>query len=592
MINVVESCHWIGITPFSGLPFSRWNHALSLNSYSMPGVAKKHRGSSLLLVILLIPILVFLARSVHWLSTTSGHRANLYRKKVAARYLVEAAEAHALSKLKQDADWSEGFDRQTLDDVPGHYSIVFSPPGAPYQPGHSVNNITGDTSVDGPRGPKTVKPGTVEFVVQAEVSGFQTTGEAIFKAKTKPLPSYGLGASGNIVLKGDVSIRGIQNLITQAEVRAGIHSNSLGHDGPTISWQKNSGADHMEVKGTVTTTAPKADSIQLQGSDGVDYRVTEIQTDVAALPMPSTNIVDTVSTHSSLAPPSLNDFGTTRLSGGESYYGGSATLQGDLVLDGHTLYVSGDLTVNGTIRGDGSVYVTGKTTLKGDTEIKANQTGVALYSHGAVELSGFNGDEYLASLRQENPDLDSAIRNYNNSFQPVEFRSIKGGNRTTAYEDTRNQKAPGLLQAFDRKSLEGETASFIRRQLEKQAGFQGQEYQRARSPMVRANRSYQGKLVTNRPPEADFSKLGQAYFQGLIVSDHYVLTDNAVSVVGSLWSTGKHEATPVTIDGKTVAPGDLILNNGTEVVMNQELLEDPRTATRDVTDLELQFLVR
>ena len=78
--------------------------------------------------------------------------------------------------------------------------------------------------------------------------------------------------------------------------------------------------------------------------------------------------------------------------------------------------------------------------------------------------------------------------------------------------------------------------------------------------MVRANRSYQGKLVTNRPPEADFSKLGQAYFQGLIVSDHYVLTDNAVSVVGSLWSTGKHEATPVTIDGKTVTPGDLILN--------------------------------
>lgn len=560
-----------------------------------PG-SKRPNGTSLILVFLLLPILIFLARSVHWLSSTAGHRTHLHRQKVSAQYILEAGQAHALAKLKQDADWTAGFQDEEMDDISGTYSVIFTPAGAEYQAGTSVNNITGTEAVDGPRGPGTVEPGTVELVVLAGVSGVKLTGETIFEAKTKPLPSYGLGASGNIVLKGDVSIRGIQSLNNQAEVRAGVHSNSEGGLGPTIQWDKNDRTDRMSVKGTVTTSASQSNSIRLQGTEGVDYDVSEIQTDVASLPMPSTNILQTVTQHSSLSPPVFNNFDTTTLGRGESFYDGDASLQGDLVLNGHNLYVDGDLTVNGTIRGDGSVYVTGKTTFKGDAEIEANETGVALYSHGAVELSGFNGLEYLESLKQQDAQLSSAISEYNNSFRRVNLRRGKGGGGH-AYEDRRSKHAPGLLESFDRNNLKGETAKFIRSQLEKQATTELKKFDLGKTRgfwgyrLDYRNRDADiNRLVVKPPPKADFSKLGQAYFQGLIVSDHYIRTDNAVSVVGSLWSTGQYEAAGGESNG--IEPGDIILNNGTEVVMNQELLEEPETATRDVTDLQLKVWLK
>ncbi|HIB64374.1 MAG TPA: hypothetical protein EYO33_04470 [Phycisphaerales bacterium] len=555
--------------------------------------------SSVLLVLLLIPILVFLARAVHWLAGTSGHRVNVHRKRIMANYLLEAGQAHALAKIKENADWREGFENVALDDVPGTYSLAFKNPEATYREGQSVNNITGNQYVDGPRGPKTVKPGTLELVVHADVGGQRVSGQRIFETKTKPLPSYGLGASGNIVLKGSVSIRGITSLANQVEVPAGIHSNSEGTMGPTIQWAKNDRSDRMEVKGTVTSSADTADAIQLQGVKGVDYNVTEIEANTAKLPVPSKNIVETVSLHSSLPSPSFNNYGTTTLTSGASYYSGNASLQGDLVLNGHDLYVDGDLRVNGTIRGDGSVYVTGKTTLKGDSEIKAEETGVALFSHGAVELRGFDGQEFLASLRRDDAQLAQALDEYDRSFQPltVQTANFKGTNKKThyLYEDTRSSFAPGLLDSFDQRGLRGETASFIRKQLQKQADHKLVEFQTTNTWAAsrrRYSRNFTGKLYTGKPPDADFSKIGQAYFQGLIVSDHYVLTDNSISIVGSLWSTGSNTAPPVTIDGRTVQSGDIILNNGTEVVMNRELLEEPRTATRDVTDFQLKSWVK
>lgn len=555
------------------------------------------RGTGLLLVLLMVPVLVFLARSVHWLSQTAAHRVNLHRTKVVAQYLLEAGKAHALAQLKQDADWSAGFKNRKLEDVPGTYSVVFSQPDQPYQEGHSVNNITGGVSRDGPRGPGTVRPGTIELVVQADSGGHAAIGQTIFSAKTKPLPAFGLGASGNILLKGDVSIRGIENLASQSPVEAGIHSNATGSTGPAISWVKNSGGNKMVVKGRVTTSASDTAAVSLDGVSGQDYKVEGIETDAAPLPVPKANIVDTVSNNSGLAAPSFNNFGTSTLSAGKSYVQGPVELQGDLRLDGHTLYVDGDLTVNGTIAGDGSVYVTGKTKLKGDTQIHAQEIGVALFSHGAVELKGFDGREFLNQLRGQNSGVNSAMSTYDGSLVRVTGRRVKGGGNLNGeyYDDRRAEQVPALLNAFNQSGAQGETADFIKKQLTDYVvndtapeariyGVGGYGY--------RLNTEIRGKLRQGRPPSYDLSKIGQAYFQGLIVSDHYVLTDNAVSVVGAVWSTGDFEAEPTTIDGRTVSPGDIVANNGTEIVLNRELLEEPESQTRDVTDFELRAYVK
>ncbi len=554
-------------------------------------------GAGILLVLLIVPILVFLARSVHWLAQSGAHRVGLHNKRVVAQYLLQAGKADTLAHIKQDADWSVGFREKSLDDVNGSYSVIFNQPGQAYQVGQSVNNITGTTSRDGPRGPGTVRPGSIELVVLADSQGHQATGQTIFVAKTKPLPAYGLGASGKILLQGNVSVRGVENLISEAPVDAGIHANSLGAAGPAIRWVKNNTANKMIVKGRVTTSAGAPDSISLQGTSGRDYQIEGIETGAAQLPVPTANIVDTVGINSALPPPPFQNFGTSRLGPGKSYAKGSVELQGDLRLNGHTLYVDGDLIVNGTIAGVGSVYVTGKTRLKGDTKISSSETGVALFSHGAVELTGFDGQEFLNRLRVSNSGVNSALSQYDGSLVRVTGRRVKGGGNLPGeyYDDRRAAQIPALLSAFRRSGAKGETADFIKRQLTDYVvkdtsapvripGMGGYGY--------RLNTPIQGKLRKGRPPSYDLAKIGQAYFQGLIVSDHYVLTDNAVSVVGGVWATGDYDSDPVTVDGRTVNPGDIVANNGTEIVLNRALLEDPETQTRDVTDFELRAYVK
>ncbi|HIB65953.1 MAG TPA: hypothetical protein EYO33_12790 [Phycisphaerales bacterium] len=105
-------------------------------------------GAGILLVLLIVPILVFLARSVHWLAQSGAHRVGLHNKRVVAQYLLQAGKADTLAHIKQDADWSVGFREKSLDDVNGSYSVIFNQPGQAYQVGQSVNNITGTTSRD------------------------------------------------------------------------------------------------------------------------------------------------------------------------------------------------------------------------------------------------------------------------------------------------------------------------------------------------------------------------------------------------------------------------------------------------------------
>ena len=573
----------------------------------MTSSLKTRRGTSVLLVLLLIPVLVFLARAVHWLSTTSGHRSQTHRRAVTAQFLAEAGQAHALAKLKSNANWEDGFDRVEMDNVRGHYSVVFNPEGDAYEEGESVNNITGSFPVDGPRGENTVQPGHVELIVHADSDGLLANTSAVYVAKSKKLGAFGLGASGNIVLQGRVEVRGIENLVSQKATEAGIHSNSA-DAGPVIRWRKNSASDRMNVQGKVTAISTDANAIQLEGVEGVDYQAQEIANSAAPLTPPDVDIPGTVSNNSSLAAPTFNDFGTTQLAAGRSYVNGDVTLQGDLELDGHALFVNGNLTVNGTISGEGSVYVTGGTKLKGDTHINSQETGVALFSHGAVELQGFNGKEFLNRLSQSDPNVAQAMADFDRGVTPVVMRRQKGGDKKIGeyYDDARGNSIPVLVGALDRAGADGETARFVKRQLRRFGGGTGEEgavrtlppgsqhiTTWGSSPVAyRPTTNIRGRLIRGPLPELKLSKLGQAYFQGLIVTDSYVLTDNQVSVVGSLWSTGKSSDPPVDLDGESIKPGDIVVKNGTTIILNEELLEKPEATTRDVEELELKVWVK
>ena len=184
------------------------------------------------------------------------------------------------------------------------------------------------------------------------------------------------------------------------------------------------------------------------------------------------------------------------------------------------------------------------------------------------------------------------------------FRA-KGGVETKGefYDDSRAESLPSVIAAISSAGGQGQTASFIKRQLSVFSGVQGQDGSLENLPEGHTvdNRTFttnpvafrpkspvKGRLIRGDIPEIDLSKIGQSYFQGLVVSDGYITTSNEVSVVGSMWATGKNDESPVLLDGYPVAPGDIVVSNGSEIVLNQELLKKEGAEAKDITNFELK----
>lgn len=529
-----------------------------------------------MLVLLLIPVLVFLARAVAWLSTSSHYRAIAHRERISATYLMEAGQAHAVSKLEENSDWDEGFHQERLRHVGGSYTIVFQDEAKDYEDGNSVNNISGRDYRDGPRGPETVVPGTVELVVHAENGGERSSGTFILGGTQSTLTEAALGAGRNIWLEGDVSVTGVENLVSMAPIEAGIHSNRDEGTDSVINWRPKRGGDRAEFSGKVSTSLEQDNAISFAGTEGVNFNAKDFETGAAKLPMPETDIEAEVLGKGSSAAPSVNAYGTTTLSGGDFYQANDLELQGDLVLDGGHLYVNGDLTINGSITGKGAVYVNGRTRFKGDAEVEASEAGIALYSEGPVELTGFDGKAFLAALRRDSPAADAAYTGYEDQIRGANVYKRRVGGAYKTNLSAAGNEAQKLGEEIDRVvGPTSRTGQFIKTQLK----------------AIEVKAKSGADPATNRY-EPNLDKVGTAYFQGLIVSNDYIYADNSISILGSVWANGTDKEGETRVNGRSIHPGDIYLGDGTELVFNKALLDLPEATVTSTAKLELRSWLR
>ena len=531
------------------------------------------RGAAVLLVITLIPILIFLARSVAWLSQTTHFRTVSYREKVSATYILEAGLNHAATLLTEDATWTEGFQNEEMTRIRGSYSIYFQKPGEAYQQGYSVNNLMGTDDRDGPRGPKTVAPGTVELIVHSRSGPTENQGTFLLQAVFDDNRDWAVSSAGKLVMNGNVDVQGVANLETWAPVKAGVHSNLYQSNETAIEWNPAKLGDKATFTGKVSTTNRGTDALKFAGTEGTDYSAESFEDEAGRLSISSPDIVQEVGNHSSSPAPATNPFGETRLSSGDFYKGGPLELQGDLVLDGGTLYVNGDLTVNGSITGTGSVYVTGKTTFKGDAVIEAGAEGVALYSEGSITMSGFNGVEFVERLARDNPSI---IGHFNNAKSQLAESADSTPDNVQRNHNNSAQNSIRQVSAFVDQRLNtanGQTAAFIKEQLASfddaiQVTHADGTYGRAEMRPVHKKVAY------------GLDKLGTGYFKGLMVTNSYIQTDSAVAVVGAVWASGTNtEDEPTTVDGKEIKPGDIYLGADSSLLLNQALVDDEENGT-------------
>lgn len=560
------------------------------------------------LLIMMVVALFQLSRDE--LSTTRHHH-----DRVAALYLAEAGLMEAMQELQEDPAWEEGFTQRTLPGVEGYYECRFNTTGmGPFLSSDSVNNSDG-TKPHSHAGNDMVPAGCVDLVVTAHVRSASRTVEALVETGKVSYPArYPLLTDGRIELRGNVLIDGVHGLDTNEVVQGDVHSNLQSGNSDLVTWD---GLGSIQITGEVTSSGTSTSAVDLSGYDPEGGPP---ETDVAQKSYPDVKILDKIAAASTEPEAPINSGGTTVISGDlKQYYPGDLEIQGDLVLDGTEFYVNGSLKVNGTIRGEGSVYVAGDTDFKGDTQIATvSPSNVALFSHGNVQLEGFDGTSFMNSLTSD-PELVASWNQIDADIQiildevnapdasqrlgyetamdrakqgvgglQINFQSGKGagsiihGNRIAAKGTVLKQKLealpPSSAKDFmqDRfKQIEDALLNVssssdvaIAQQVLNGGDFvpgavdainDRWEYltPEQREEMLPKLREYLSRLKPKH--------IGAAYFSGLVFTHGAVLATNEVTVLGAIVAKGEgSNVDPLTFEGKDLNPGDIVLTNNSQ----------------------------
>ncbi|MFA7480542.1 MAG: hypothetical protein WC314_08570 [Vulcanimicrobiota bacterium] len=337
--------------------------------------------STLLMGVILLMMLAALLAAARRGSFSSDH----FRRREATRYVAEEAVAVMLARLREDPEGETDLVDQATVFGGGSYTVRFSET-------ESVNNLRGDDLKPGPYGD--VAPGNALLRIHARTQGY----ERIFDVMLGPPPNPpgqvdALVASGRLELHGDVEVAADAGFTDLTPVDANIVSNSIDDTDGLIKWTPLPTGGSISVEGAV----------QLPGTnpDALDFSGFTLNTDRLSGPKP----LERVDIPFEIARARDRGLGTvsitsgTPLPSGEYYIDGPIDLPGDLILENTKLYVSGDLTVHGSIQGRGALFVGGSTTFKGSARVIPNaQESIALMSYGSVELTGFNGGDYMEQI--------------------------------------------------------------------------------------------------------------------------------------------------------------------------------------------------
>ncbi len=367
----------------------------------------RRKGAALLAVIVAVLALGTVAKALAHMAQSRVLHGRTYHDQCQALYLAEAGLAQARHELAANPRWTGPLEGG-LEGVEGSYRLVFDGPQPGVDPHGSVNNVGGATPVPGPRG--AVPPHSAYLIVAGRSGGQSRQLEAVVSHRAGPVPPFGIATSGQVHMRGDVSLDGIKSLASIESVAAGLHSNVETPDAvDVLTWKPNAPGESARVTGNVSVVSPSGRAINYDSAARIEGGVRPGSPRQA---LPRVNIARTLSEHATLPPPPVAGLGTTTLSS-KHFHEGDLTLNGDLRLEGAALYVSGSLQVNGSISGRGAVFVGGRTDFKGDSSVATSELeGVALHSRGNVRLTGFDGSEFLRAVAAQDPEAAAHYAEY------------------------------------------------------------------------------------------------------------------------------------------------------------------------------------
>jgi hypothetical protein len=558
------------------------------------------RGTALLTVLTMMMVLGIVLKSLTFLLGSRAFSVRSNQDLAESRFLAEAGLARVQQELTRSAAWAGTFTNEHVGDSVGTYSVHFSTnPG----PSDSANNMVSAVPGNGPRGPGTVPPYTSDVVVTGRCNGKTYVLEALVSRRLEDTAAVAIASTGRVFMDGNVEVSGVRAFTDATDLPTGIHSNSEALS-TCISWT-GTGSQRLRVSGDLSATSTAADAILLSGTH------TERGVKIAQPPVefPRVDIRGRVKDNNSRPAAPFASLGTSNLAAGEFYQAGSTTVNGDVILHDTTLYVNGDLSVNGSISGTGSVFVTGTTTLRGDSHVSTtNSEGVALYSHDSVSLLGFDGNAYLQEFCAANPTAGDLLLRVQAQMERVtalghpltrseHFKDTMTSVRLhLGYEDGEDDKKllKKLRSEIENTAVSGETRDWIMRRMDNLRAFfddaetvGGNDGARAsflRDPMpkgfaevlsedgddnsrfFRQHREEIWALLD----ELNFNKIGTSYFQGVIRTHGSFYAANEITVLGSIGAYGDGALGTVVRGGRTLAPGDIFVQNGVTLKFSKE----------------------
>jgi hypothetical protein len=551
---------------------------------------RRPRGIALVTVLLMLTLLVIIMVALFCALRGENFLTLGHAQRTAALYAAEAGVAVCQANLESDNTWQSDIINQSLPGGEGTYTVRFSD-------GSSVNNLTGNSPLDGPRGPGTVLAGTADITIYARSGIISRTLEVILGNASLIQPSYPLTAGGTVQMLGNVNITGVAAAGDASAVPAGVFSNNSANKPNIITWSPLQPGDKANISGVVGTVSSNGGAVILAAGGTASGG---IKTGMPPQNLPNPDIVSLISSNSSAPRPTIMAVGATQLGAGSYYVNGDVTTNGDLQLGGANLYINGKLTVNGSITGTGSVYVASSTTFNGDSQVSAGPDNhqIALYSHGDVTLSGFNGTAWLnaftqgAGLQSQWTEVKTLIgmmnnllattpatpQNYFYQGSPFDHMGDVMGHPMPAGwvpGQASNDPLWTIEQAVDAQPS-SPTQQFIATQLkswiyddgsgDRQGMFRWHasiaDMQSSVTGLINngsidgvtdgindlGDYQYRGQLQ-NKLAELDPNHLGQAYFRGLVYTDGSFNAVNEVSIQGAL-----------------VAGGNINLSDGTDVM--------------------------
>lgn len=578
-------------------------------------MVKKKRGLALVTVLFMaVPLVMLLGATI----SLVGHgtfTSLTYQDRMEAFYAAEAGIVYAIEQLELDNDWAPSSVDIAMPNGRSRFRLSF---------GTSRNNLNEVDPADGPRGPDTVPPDSVDLVVTGTAGAAERTLEVIIERRGTLRIEEPIMASGKIHLRGEIQIQGVKDINDWEKIPAGLHSNYDEDVADVVTWQSPGSAGTATISGDVSAVSSSPGAVNVAGPvDG------DILTQQPKRLVKDYDVVGEIALHSSSpAPPPPDATGTINLVNGDYYVSGDFTVNGKLNLQNANLYVAnGNLNVTGSLVGAGSIYVDGETHFRGDSRLAAADpdfdqdpdVGVGLLSTGNVSLTGYDGEQYMNDLISTLPANDPVPVAWSDSQRAIdemvglldthtwdgfdaatkdEFDSVRrvlgqtlpnpipswasGQNQigflaTALASEPPHETRDFLIEKFESIAMDYDSpgtfypgpdnaATAIQAYIDTgdTRGFIDASldtyYDGIPSPLDPAFRSAAAMVQ-----RLDNGGLGDSFFQGVIYTEGYLVASNHVTVLGGVITNAQRGPDP------GLQPGDVQLTNGATIIYPEEM---------------------